>query len=190
MKNLFLLYSLILLVPSISSGKNTELDIIIRGVLFKDGLIIRYAVKNLTKSDVWVCEGIQYDEENSVMLTEQKKEKTLTVDVSTKGIPEDVDYFGGLEGKYRKIKPLTTEDFELKIKLSLNPDASLFEKILLRVGYYSVFPAKEYKNISDNVRVFNFYQEGITEGKYIEKETAFLSGVKPTLPPPRPSAAG
>ncbi len=99
MKNLFLLYSLILLVPSISSGKNTELDIIIRGVLFKDGLIIRYAVKNLTKSDVWVCEGIQYDEENSVMLTEQKKEKTLTVDVSTKGIPEEVDYIGGLEGK-------------------------------------------------------------------------------------------
>lgn len=120
-------------------------------------LFIQYSIKNLINREIWVLDATESSDGYYYKgtLIENKSDRKIEVDFSINGIPGNIDYEAGLSVRYRKTNPESSEDFQIKLLSNLKTDPSVYEKIVMRTGYYNSFPTRRYKSINDNVRVFN-----------------------------------
>ena len=168
----FIASLLFLTITATDSG----LEINIIELEHDERLTLKYSVTNKSKDDVWISDGIDYEKDNQAMLFLSEENKEIVIDVSSDGIPKDVDFFAGIEGTFTKIKPNECVFFSLHVKKSNYINYSEkpimleeYKKLTLKLGLYKEFPMVKYKDITKSRRIFNFYQDILIDQEPITK---------------------
>lgn len=161
------------------SEKVPELDVKINGIKYDKRLILDYSVTNISKQSIWISEGINYGKDNNAMLSLQKTDKRMIIDVSESSMPEGIYFEVGLEGTFREIKPgetvnflLNVKEFQFGIEKKQNIVLENYDTITLKLGYYINFPVKKFREKTNGSRIFNFYQKRTIKEKIIQVDSS------------------